>query len=82
MADTKAPPSLPEKQQLIAERKNDVSKPAPQPRPKMIDAGLIAKREQWAKSKAAFERENRIQEIDKALGQQKGRAKSGFSRSR
>lgn len=75
------PPSKLERQQLIAERKRDVPKPAPAPRPPGTIGAVIDAATAKRRMNAAYEREHRIYSIDEALKARAGQAKSGLAKA-
>ncbi|MEL6246172.1 MAG: hypothetical protein AAFQ85_12555 [Pseudomonadota bacterium] len=73
-----APPSKPERDQLAAQRKGDISKPAPVPSPGSIGAAIDASKAKF-KVDQAHERERRIKTIDQVLKAKEGKAREGFA---
>ena len=82
MTAQKPPSSAHERQTLIAKRKSETPAPAPAPKPKGIEASHAERVAQWERHKRSFNREKRIQEIDRAMNKTRGIAKTGFDRAR
>lgn len=75
-----APPSAPEREALIESRRRDLPRPVPAPAPPSL--GINADQALVRARREAFDREARIQEIDKSLSQNKRKSMRAFNRDR
>ena len=82
MSQDKPPPTAHERDKLIAQRKKEGPAPSPAPRPKGMGLSHAEKVAHYERQKNAFNREERIKEINSAIDKKRGVAKSGFDRVR
>ena len=76
------PPSKPERDALVTQRKRDLPQPSPAPRPPGTIGAVIDAATAKRRMDAAYEREHRIYKIDQALQAKSGLAKSSYSKAR
>lgn len=76
------PPSKPELDALIRERKKDLQRPAPVPTPGGTIREQVNRPMSEEKQQQAQQREERIRAVSERLAQAKGRAERDFRRSR
>ena len=76
------PPSKPERDALIRERKRDLPRLAPVPKPPGLVGAVIDEAATKRRSSEAHARESRIFAIDHALNEKKGLAKADHGRAK